>query len=130
MVITYGATTLCHGADNTVGKATGPNDLSISFQAEVQNKRAIGAADVSLAARGNAVYSISFSTYTEYASIAAALAAILALDAALRVDDGASAKLTIGASSWAEAVVTGFNASLIGCTLAVSYAFTAAKAAS
>lgn len=129
MLITLGETVLCHGATVAVGAFTGPSDLRLSLQREVQVRQAIDAEEVALAARGNAMWSLSFGAAAEFATPEAALAAAQTLALAIRELGDAPHTLTLGdgatATRWRQAVLTGFDAEPIGCTLRVAYALTA-----
>lgn len=131
MTVTLGKVTLCHGADLALGHFAGPEGLRLSLAREVQVRQAIGAGEVSLAARKNAVWTVSFGATAEFASEAAALGAAQRLAADIRETGETPAALTMSHGSdrltWSQAVVTGFEAEPIGCTLRVIYALTASQ---
>lgn len=131
MKITLGSTVLCHGTSLTLGAFTGPEALRLSLAREVQVRQAIDAEEVTLAERKNAVWTLSFGVAAEFASPEAALVATQTLAAALQRTGDAPQALTLGeganATRWQQAVLTGFDAEPIGCTLRVAYALTAAQ---
>ncbi len=131
MTITLGSLVLCHGAVITPGAYTGPDALRLTLTREVQVRQAIGAEEVSLAARKNAVWALSFGVVAEFASDAAALVAAQTLAKAIRETGETPHTLTVASEAatlvWKEAVITGFDAEPIGCSLRVAYALTATQ---
>lgn len=131
MRITLGTTTLCHGATTAIGDYTGPDELRITLSREVQVCQAIGAEEVTLAARKNAVWTLSFAAVAEFESIEAALSAAQTLAEQIREEGETPGTLTLGegaqATKWQQAILTGFEAAPIGCSLHVAYTLTATQ---
>lgn len=131
MKITLGTITLCHGANVAPGAYTGPESLRLALSREAQVRQAIDAEEVSLAARHNAVWTLAFGVVAEFASVEAALAAAQTLAEAIRETGETPAALTLGeganATTWRQAILTGFEAEPIGCALRVAYTLTATQ---
>ena len=131
MRITLGTTTLCHGASLAPGDFTGPEDLRLELRREVQVRAAIDAEEVTLAARKNAVWALSFAVCAAFESPELALQASQTLAAAISEAGETPDELTLGqgsnATTWSQAIIANFTAEPIGCTLRVAYAITAAK---
>ncbi len=130
MIIKLGANILCDGADLDVGKLTGPSNLRMSLAREVQVKRSIGAEEVSLSARKNGVWTVSFGAIAEYESEDDAIAAAVELSS--RMEESGETPLALSFDNvmlFAEAVVTQFECTPIGCSLQISYNLTATKKA-
>jgi hypothetical protein len=124
MQITYGALTLCDGADRTSGKYTGPRNLRIGDTRTIQVSPVIGAAAPRIDARGNRAVSIAFEVERLHADVATAQAHILALYATIV----GQADLTLGTTKFDDAALESAEHWHSGVRTYHRYQFIAGKA--
>ena len=134
MKIELGSTTLADDAKNrTTGYWGGPRVEGGGWEQQIQVSMPIGAANATLIPRGNLVGTLAFSATYEADSLSAATALALSWQ---KESGGCprSGTLTVGSTSWGDAVVERLTVRVRGvevtATYSIKYVLSAATSAS